>query len=87
MGKNVEELTIIVCKRVKKVKTLGKYNKEVFKSHKYRVGMSFPDIDVYMKFGKTPLVQPGQWYEFGGVRQVDVGKTRETSLKNMAREM
>ncbi|XP_060597011.1 uncharacterized protein LOC132750936 isoform X2 [Ruditapes philippinarum] len=27
----------------------------------------------YMKFGKTPLVQAGQWYEVGGVRKINEG--------------
>ena len=33
----------------------------------------YTEAPKYMKFGKTPLVQPGQWYEVGGVRQIDQG--------------
>lgn len=73
---------------MKTLRKLGlEYNKEVLQIINNGMDMSFTDTDVYMKFGKTPLVQPGQWYEFGGVRQVDVGKACETSCRNMAREI
>jgi hypothetical protein len=34
----------------------------------------FSETAKYMKFGKTPLVQAGQWYEVGGVRKINEGR-------------